>query len=166
MSERRPWLRWLERGVWVTVTALGAWGFATFVGLRPRPLLLAGVVLGSFAVAWVLSDVGQRVGRVDWDPPRRRVTARLGLDPRFLRMSALMRNESDRRLVSFRVHRDLVRVIDDRLNAHHGVDRTAQPDAARHILGPMLSQYVEAEPHARQLHTRYLQDLLTRIEAL
>jgi hypothetical protein len=152
--------------VWVTVTSLAAWGFTTFVGLRPRPLVLAGVVLGTFAVAWVVSDVAGRVSRIDWDPPRRRVTARLGLDPRFLRMSALMRNESDRRLVSFRVHRDLVRVIDDRLVAHHGVDRTAQPDEARHVLGPMLSAYVETQPHARQLHPRYLQDLLTRIEAL
>lgn len=160
------WRRWVERTVYVALASTAAWGFTTFVGLRPRPLLLAGVVLASFAAAWVLTDIGRLVGRIEWEPPRRRVTARHGLDPRFLRMSALMRDESDRRLVSFGVHRDLVRIIDDRLLAHHGIDRYAETERAQQVLGPALSSYVDAAPSPHQLRPHTLYDLLTRIEAL
>jgi hypothetical protein len=166
MTEReRSRNLWLERAGWVLFAGLAGWGFTAFVGLHPRPLLLAAVIAAAFAVGWVFTDLAADIDRIDFAAPRRRVAARHGLDPRFLQTARLLRDE-DRQLVSTRVHRDLVRVIDDRLTAHHGVVREAEPERARGVLGPELSAYVDQGPHPRQLHPRQLSALLTRIEAL
>jgi hypothetical protein len=157
---------WALRAVWFVLAAVVAWGFTTWIGLRPRPALVIAVLLGGFAIGWLVTDVGRRTVRVEWTPPRRRITPRHGLDPRFLRLASLMRDETDRRLVSFRVHQTLVRIVDDRLQSHHGIDRATQPEQAAALLGPDVSQYVDRPPATRDLHPGQLDDLITRIEAL
>jgi len=157
--------QWALRAGWFVLTVVLLVPFIAFVGLRPRPVLVIAVLLGGFAVAWLVADVGGRTVRIEWTPPRRRVMPRHGLDPRFLRLASLMKDETDRRLVSIRVHQSLVRIVDDRLQAHHGIDRSSQPEQATALLGPELSTYVD-QPPDREAHPRRLHDLIDRIEAL
>jgi hypothetical protein len=158
--------RWVVRGGCFVVAALLACVFTSWIGLRPRPVLVIAAVLGGFALAWMITDVGPRITRVEWTPPRRRIAPRHGLDPRFLRLASLMRDETDSRLVNFRVHQSLSRIVDDRLLTHHGVDRAAQPQQAAALLGPELTQYLEQPPTNRDLNPHHLNQLITRIEAL
>ncbi len=158
--------QWALRALWFVGAAVVASGFTAWVGLRPRPALVIAVLLGGFAIAWLVTDLGRHIVRVEWTPPRRRIEPRHGLDPRFLRLASLMRDETDRRLVSIRVHQSLVRIVDDRLQSHHGIDRATQPEQAVAMLGPELTQYVDGPPGNRDPHPRQLHDLISRIEAL
>ena len=84
--------QWALRAGWFVLTVVLLVPFIAFVGLRPRPVLVIAVLLGGFAVAWVVADVGGRTVRIEWTPPRRRVMPRHGLDPRFLRLASLMKD--------------------------------------------------------------------------
>jgi hypothetical protein len=156
---------WRERVAWVVASSGAAWAFTAWVDLRPRPVVLAGVIAAGFAVSWTFTDLVPIVGRIEWAAPWRRIDARHGLDPRFLQTARLLRDD-DRADVARRVHRDLIRVIDDRLMAGHGIDRRTDPDRADSVLGPDLVEYVAGPPHPRQLSPRHLDIILTRIEAL
>ncbi len=164
MAGMRP--RGIEPAVWLVALGLAAWGFTSWLGWRPRPVLLAVLIAGCYASIWAVGEVGLRVTRVDLSAPRRRVSVRHGRDPRFLRLARLIREETDRQLVSRQVHRTLVRIVDDRLLEHHQIDRATEPERATAVLGPTLSGYIDDAPHSSQLQTRQLHDVLTRIESL
>ena len=91
---------------------------------------------------------------------------RWGLDPRFSRLASALRPPHDPQLIANQVHATLIPVVDERLRAHHGIDRAAEPDRAHAVMHPSLAAYVEQPPHARRNLMAYLSDIVTRIEEL
>jgi hypothetical protein len=144
----------------------GVWALTAWVGLRPRPVLVILTVLAALACVWLIEDVAGDRHALDLNPPRRRLTPRWGLDPRFSRLAASLRPPHDLDLVASQVHATLVGIVDERLGAHHGIDRAADPLAARAVMGPELSSYVEQPPAARRNLMAHLSDMVTRIEAI
>jgi hypothetical protein len=155
----------IGRGISAVATGLLLWLFTSWVGLRPRPLLVVAVTVGVFALAWLMADVSSRLGAVEWSVPRRRVIPRNGLDARFSRLARILRDR-DPSVAAQQVHATLVRVVDDRLAAHHGIDRRLQPTQARSVMGEPLTAYIDEPPMVRRDQTAYLADVITRIEAL
>ncbi len=160
MTERH-WLRLTAYGL---LFGLVAWGFTAWVGLRPRPLLVVVATVSCSLFAGLVSMLQTRVTPISWSAPRPAVRPRYGLDPRFSRLSQALRENREPDALAAQLHTTLVRVIDDRLASHHGLDRGAQPEQARALLGPELSAYVST-PYPRTSR-RHLNDLLSRIEAL
>jgi hypothetical protein len=148
------------------VGAGGAWALTAWIGMRPRPLLLVLTVLAAFACAWLLEDVATDRYELDLDAPRRRMTPRWGLDPRFSRLAASLRPPHDAHLVASQVHATLVPIVDERLLAHHGIDRAVEPERAREVMDPKLAAYIERPPEARKNLMAFLSDIVARIEEL
>ena len=63
------------------------------------------------------------------------------------------------------LHRTLVDLIDDRLHAHHGIDRRSTPDAADRVLTPALRAVIEGRSR-RVRDERTLWSILNDIEDL
>jgi hypothetical protein len=158
--------RWLTRLVFAALAAAVAWAFTAWVGLRPQPVLLVLTVLACFVLSWLMAEVGMRRQQIDLNAPRRRYTPRWGLDARFSRLSASLREPHDRELISHQVHAILLAIVDERLLAHHGVDRATDPERAREVMGETLARYVEQPPAARRNLMNHLSDMVTRIEAI
>ena len=103
---------------------------------------------------------------IDWAAPRRHSIPRHGLDPRFSRLARNLRDDREPGILATQVHATLVRIVDDRLMAHHGIDRVRDPAAAQALLGEDLARYVEEPPTARRGQIEFIHDLISRIEAL
>lgn len=66
-----------------------------------------------------------------------------------------------------RLYENLVELIDDQLLAAHEIDRFADPDAARAVIGDELHQFVNDPDAARTLaHPRTLDHVLTLVERI
>ncbi|HEY7044036.1 MAG TPA: hypothetical protein VH419_10245 [Nocardioidaceae bacterium] len=157
---------WIKRGLYALGTGLVASGFTAWLGLRPRPVLVVLVTVSCFAVGWLLADLAARVTPVDWVAPRHRSVPRRGLDPRFSRLARKLRDDVGWEIAARDLHTTLVSIVDERLAAHHGIDRRQQPAAAQAVLGEELSGYIEEAPRVRRGQAAYVSKLLTRIEAL
>jgi hypothetical protein len=144
----------------------GAWALTAWIGVRPRPLLLVLTVVAALACAWLLEDIATDRQELDLDAPRRRLVPRWGLDPRFSRLAAALRPPHDLHLVASQVHATLMPIVDERLLAHHGIDRAVEPERAREVMDPKLAAYVERPPEARRNLMAYLSDIVARIEEL
>lgn len=155
---------WLQRTTYGLLTGVVAWGFTSWVGLRPRPVLVIVATVTCVLIGGLVSRIHAGVTPMSWTAPRRATRHRYGLDPRFSRLSRDLSDNRDPDALATQLHTTLVRVIDDRLAAHHGIDRTTEPEQARAVLGSDLAAYV-ATPGPRASR-RQLSDLLTRIEAL
>jgi hypothetical protein len=143
-----------------------AWAATAILDLRPRPALVVLLVVAGFAFVWLLEDVAGDRHDLDIAAPRARVVPRWGLDPRFLRLAASLRPPHDPQLIAVQVHATLVPLVDERLRAHHGIDRAAEPARARAVMHPALAAYVEQPPQPRRNLNAYLSDIVTRIEDL
>ncbi len=65
-----------------------------------------------------------------------------------------------------RLREQLVAIIDDELLTVHGVDRRADPDAARAVLGRELARFADGTDVGAPLTPRDVTRIVTRIEAL
>jgi hypothetical protein len=150
--------------------ALGAagasWALTAWIGLRPRPVLVVLTLLAAFVCLWLVEDLAADRYDLDLDTPRRRLIPRWGLDARFSRLAASLRPPYDAHLVASQVHATLVAIADERLLAHHGIDRATDPEGARAVMDPNLASYLERPPEPRRNLIAYLSDMVTRIEAL
>jgi hypothetical protein len=151
----------------VPLVAAGAvWALTAWIGLRPRPLLVVLTVVAAFACWSLVADVAGARHALNVDAPRRRLVPRWGLDARFSRLAATLRPPHDPHLVASQVHATLVGIVDERLLAHHGVDRAADPDAARAVMGDVLADYIERPPATPRNLMSYLSGMVARIEAI
>jgi hypothetical protein len=108
---------------------------------RPAVLALAGLVAVVAAVILVMFDLAKEVRRVEWIPPRRPPRSSLrASDPRV----GSLRNQlyDARRFGSTELSATLVDLVDDRLLAHHHIDRATDSAAAMEALTPALRQLV------------------------
>jgi hypothetical protein len=142
------------------VVAVAAWW-----NMDPQPVLLGALVLVVLGGAWAVGAVARSTAppvawppaqpaeddhRIDWQVAALRIRVEFG---------ATERGSSDR------LRESLVAIVDDRLEAEHGIDRREDPQAARAVLGDDLSRFV-VDPGGSPWRRKDLERIVTRIEAL
>mgnify|MGYP001171027980 FL=1 len=152
---------------WRVLAALGVWA-ALVVALwvsdaRPAALVLGGVVAVLATAVFVLVDLVAGISRVQWTQRSQSSNASARLDRP---VESLRRQARSAWLTgSTQVNDTLVELIDDRLLAHHRIDRRANPVLANETLTPALRHLVAG--HRRPVTAaRDLRQILTDIEAL
>ena len=158
--------RWLGRfaitfGVWLAV-ALGAWLF----GNQPQPGLLALIIFVGGALLWLFLDVSADAEVSRWPAMVEDPVRPPGEDARLERLHRIVVQHQTAHDVGDALHRTLAELADQRLVAHHGVSRLADPDRAAALLGPELTSVVTQRPPYPRLSTDRVDVLLQRIEAL
>lgn len=131
---------------------------------RPAVLALGGIVAVVAAVILVMFDLAKVVIRVEWIPPRHlpRSSSR-GSDPR---VGSLRNQLHDARWFgSTELRATLVDLVDDRLLAHHHIDRATDSAAAMEALTPALRQLV-AGSRTPAVGVRQLDRIVADIESL
>lgn len=132
-------------------------------GTRPAVVVIAGIVGAAAALFFVMVDLSHAVSSHHWH--------RRGRGPRFEpgsdRWGVKVRQQLSRaeRFGSTELSDVLVRLVDDRLLAHHGVDRARDEAAAHLALTPTLRRLV-GEPPYRVIGLGDLDRIVTDIEAL
>jgi len=146
---------------------VGAW-LVSWVALwlsdaDPSAVALAGIVAVVAAAILAAVDLGRSARRIAWPlPPESSQPAAVAGErvPRTLHgIDAVVRSQPAE------LHRRLVDLVDDRISAHHDVDRRATPELADRLLSPALRRIVAAPPR-RTPTERELWDILNDIEAL
>jgi hypothetical protein len=134
-------------------------------------------VAAVWAIWWFLTDIAAPIEPVSWDlasAPSRRTPR--GDDERATRLSNRLTDLGATHSDPAVVYQLLVGIIDDRLLAHHGIDRSRDGDAASALgpaplspmpLSPTLGDFVKRQPATRDLHNaNYLSRLISEIEEL
>lgn len=112
---------------------------------RPEVLVLGGVVAVVSAAILVILDLAKAVSRIEWTRRRQVYRTTRGSDPR---VSSLRNQLYDARWFDSTELRDtLVDLVDDRLMAHHHIDRAADPAAAMDALTPSLRHLIARSRH-------------------
>jgi hypothetical protein len=145
-------------GVWaVLVTSL--WASQS----RPAVLVLGGIVAVVTASILAMLDLAHAVVRVEWTRRSHRPGSGRGGDPR---VSSLRHQVHGAWWTgSTAISDTLVDLVDDRLLAHHRIDRESHPAAAMEALTPTLRRLVSG-PRRQTAAVRELRQILTDIEAL
>lgn len=160
---RRTWARWaaISAGGWLALylTAKG-------VGSDAEPVLLAALLLSAVSLVGIVAIVNATTDEVDWTPPHRSLSRAWGRDARFSRLAQSLSDGGDPAAIAVRVQSELRAVVDHRLVSTYAVDRHADPQAARRILGDALADYLEQPTRHRRGQTARLAALITRIESL
>lgn len=150
--------------------AAGAWvlvcGVSLLLGLRPHPVLLALVLAAAGATLLLFLDTsgGGEAGRwnmADSDPVRPP-----GEDPGLAALTRVVGAHLVAHDVGPSLHRHLVRLVDQRLVAHHGISLQADPDRAAALIGPELTAVVAQGPPYPRLSIDQIDVLIDRIEDL
>lgn len=151
----RPRVWWLL----CTLLVLSASLWAT--AARPAVLPLGAVVFAAGAALFATIDVAKGIRRIEWMPGARRTVP--AADPRAVALRRQL--DASRWSGSTDLRHQLVDLTDDRLFAHHGLDRAADPSAAAAVLTPSLRRLVDGRGRDA-LTLRDLRRIVTDIEAL
>ena len=147
--------------LWLVI-AVAAWVF----GNRPQPGLLALYVGVGAAVVWLFLDVSADSEPSTWPGARDEPVRTPGEDPRLDQLRRIVGQHLDAREVGDALHRRLGELADQRLVAHHGITREADPERAAALLGPELTSTLSARPRYPRLTPARIEQLLQRIEDL
>lgn len=149
------------------ITIVAVWAILVFLlwvsDSQPAPLAVGGIVAAITALIFVVFDVVSDPVRIDWGGNDRPPPPPASADPRVVDLRRQL--EAAWRADSTRVTTTLVELVDDRLSAHHHVDRATDPDAAALLLSPTLRR-LTAATRRQAITPRELQRILTDIEAL
>ena len=152
---------------WRLLAMLGAWGVLVaslwVSSARPAALVLGGVVAVLGVALFVVVDLATDIGRIGWTRPSRPPSPADGQD----RTIEAFRRQARGAVWtgSTQLNDTLVELVDDRLLAHHRIDRGSHPAAADAALTPTLRRLV-AGRRLPVTSVRTLQHVLTDIEAL
>lgn len=130
---------------------------------RPAVLVLAGIVAAIGATLFLALDLADVVDELQWTPPSKRYDDTPRSDPRVSRLRNKV--QSARWSGSTEIRDTLIELADDRLLAHHHLDRAHDPVAAAAVLGPALRDLIDGRGRT-SMTPHELQRLLTEIEAL
>jgi hypothetical protein len=133
---------------------------------RPRPELLALVVVAAAAVVFLLLDVSADFEPVRWPTPVAAPVSTPGEDQRLARLRRLVAQHLEAHEVGDALHRQLTELADRALLARHGVTRRSEPERAAALLGPELSRVVDTHPPYPRLTLDQIDLLVSRIEEL
>ena len=145
-------------GVWLIVVA-ALWASDS----RPAVAVIGGIVAAGAAACSAALALGRSAAKVEWRPEVPHRPAPAADDPRVGTLRH--RVQAAWFTGSTQVSDTLVDLVDDRLHAHHHIDRVAQPQAADELLTPALRRLL-AGPRRQTATPRELQRILTDIEAL
>lgn len=144
--------------LWVLLS-LGLWASDA----SPAVLLLGAVIAVAVAVVVVSIDLATAIAGVEWTSRPTSVPADPADDPV---VTSLRRQIHAASWGGSNQLRDtLLDVIDERLVAHHRIERAADPAAATAVLTPRLRRFVERQ-RRREVAPGELRQILTDIEAL
>lgn len=136
----------------------------TITDTGPAWLLVLPTAVAISAAWWLSADVLEDARRAETpddvvrdDPTASRGDARL----RSLRINLM--SLTDERVQ--RLHTSLVALIDDQLAVAYGIDRLAQPERARAVLGDELAEFA-ASPPPTGISFRHVERIVTQIERL
>jgi hypothetical protein len=132
-------------------------------GAEPEVIALAGVLLAGSAVIVFAFDLSGELIPVPWTRRSRLPPRSPGSNWRSVTLRRQM--TSGERAGSTELRTQLVSLVDDRLAAHHRVDRAQSPSQADAVLTPALRRLV-AEPRSSALGLRELRRIVADIEAL
>jgi hypothetical protein len=149
--------------------AVACWAVVCAVGLvlelRPAPLGLAGVVLGSSVLVWTLLDLSHLVRTPRWlahaEEPRPVTEG----DPRLTRLYSTMRKAPGSPAAAAELAADLTRIAQSRLDARVGRRTGEPPDPGTAWPDPELQRLL-ADPTLLPTDPAALSPLLDRIESL
>jgi hypothetical protein len=134
--------------------------------MDPSPVLIAGIVGVVVAALWLLLDVSDVAPPISWGAGYGPDRLRKGGDVRVRTLHGQLlhgRQLDDGRAL----HGVLVDLVDDRLLAEHGIDRTSEPQRAAAALGPLLTDFVTNPPSAKRLgDVAFLASIVEQIESL
>jgi hypothetical protein len=130
------------------------------LGMEPRLVLVAFVVMIVGAATWLTVDLGPLASRVVWTDHGRGTSTSARSDRRVQALRARLRSPARRRRVpklvdtgraepADEIVSTLIDVIDDHLLAEYGIDRATEPAAAAAVLGADLTRFV-TDPSARR----------------
>jgi len=144
--------------VWLAVV-LALWASDS----RPAVAVIGGIVVAGAAACFAALDLGRGLVRAEWraEVPHRPAPA--ADDPRV----GVLRHRVQAAWLtgSTQVGDTLVDLVDDRLRAHHHIDRATHPQVAHDLLSPTLRRLL-AGPRRQTATPGELQRILTDIEAL
>ena len=144
--------------VWFALSVL-----LTIAGARPAVVVIAGVVAAVATLTFVTVDLSHAVTSIDWGRRHRGLRFEPGNDQWGLKVRQQLQRAE--RSGSTDLSDALVRLVDDRLVAHHGIDRASDEAAAHRILSPALRRLVR-HPPPRIAGVRDLDRIVAEIEAL
>lgn len=144
--------------IWVLLS-LGLWASDA----SPAVLLLGAVIAVAVAVVVVSIDLATAISGVEWTSRPTSVPADVSDDPVVTSLRRQIRAASWGG--STQLRDTLLEVIDERLLAHHRIDRAADPAAATAVLTPRLRRFVERQ-RRREVAPGELRQILTDIETL
>jgi hypothetical protein len=162
-DRRRRWRTFLV--AWAGVVAV------PLLGGRLIHVALAALVAAVFSVVWWwLADVGSMAEEADWSTVSGYSLRGRGADPRASRLQRMTRDVlTGNNAVGSDVvlAHALVDIIDERVLAHHGIDRVADPERYAVVVGSDLAAFVEAVAGDRAtVRSHQLPALISRIEHL
>ena len=157
---------WTRRAVTVFVIWVVVYAVSAAADTDPQPVLLAALIVLLASVLWLATDLADHVVPAKWETWTMSLRSRRGADVRVGVLQRALSDVATRQDVD-RLHPVLVALVDDRLAAHHGIDRTTDASRAATVLGPELSDFVRRAPSPVQLGSHvYLSSVLDRIEQL
>lgn len=128
----------------------------------PQAIALAGIVAAGSAAVVTVADMTAAPAAVARNRRSRRSRG-VGSDAQTVALRRQVR--STRVLGSTELHDTLVALVDDRLVAHHGIDRSTDPAEAERVLDPVLRRLVSSG-RSRSIPVRELRRIVEAIEEL
>ena len=144
--------------VWFALSVLLA-----IAGARPAVVVIAGVVAVVATLTFLTVDLFHAVTSLHWSRRHRGLRFEPGSDQWGLKVRQQLHRAE--RSGSTELSDALVRLVDDRLVAHHGIDRARDEALAHRILSPALRRLV-CHPPPHIAGVRDLDRIVTEIEAL
>lgn len=135
------------------------------LGNDPQPGLIALVIAVSAGTAWLFQDASDQAEPTGWRLPDTDPSRVPGQDARLALLQRVISAHLVGRTVTDQLQRHLAAVADQRLMAHHGISRLADPERAGAVMGPELFGFLDVAPPPR-LDLVRINQLLNRIEAL
>lgn len=159
---------WRRRVVVAALTLAGLLVFAQLVGVQVAIGVFAGLVLLTFSLGWFLVDHQGGVHQVLWPmSDRYRTQGFRGSDFRTVNLVNRLRDAAGgtgREDLVTDLHERLRRIIEQRLQATHGITMDEEPDWARSVMPPLLWQLMTGPPPDDLHSPRRLDPILSAIE--
>jgi hypothetical protein len=157
---------WVSRigaafALWLVICVL-----AYLFGDHPRPGLLALLVAACAGTLWLFLDASVQMEAPHWSFVTSHRIHSPGEDARLGLLVRLIGQHLDAREAGDQLHRHLMETADQRLVAHHGVSRRADPERAAQLMGPELAEFTTWNSTQSRLTLNQIDVLVTRIEDL
>jgi hypothetical protein len=158
---------WWRRLILTGLVAIAVAVVMLLLGMHPRVVLVCLIVAVVAAIGWLLLDVGGLPDEIDWERHAERGEHWPRADLRVSLIRARLHRERSRGDEWSSTSDDLAALIDARLRAAHGVDRSSDRGAATEILGPELTAFMDDPARRRRMcELGSLHHTLTLIEQL